>query len=90
MKKVYLVLLLGLLLAPAGYSQTYVDSYSRSNGTYVQGYYRTNPDSSIYNNYSYQPSSTPTNIAPPSTSIPYPQPVDSSSNWSTIQPFLKY
>jgi len=30
-----------------------VSGHYRSNGTYVQSYRRTNPDSSIYNNYSY-------------------------------------
>ena len=32
---------------------TYVRGYSRSSGTYVRGHYRTCPDSSITNNYSY-------------------------------------
>jgi hypothetical protein len=30
----------------------YVNGYTRSNGTYVSGHYRTNPDNSFYNNWS--------------------------------------
>lgn len=32
----------------------YVSGYYRSNGTYVQPHYRSNPDRSVYNNWSYQ------------------------------------
>ena len=32
---------------------TYVSSYFKSNGSYVSGHYRTCPDSSPFNNYSY-------------------------------------
>jgi hypothetical protein len=35
------------------YGNTYVSGYFRSSGTYVRGHYRTCPDSSITNNYSY-------------------------------------
>ena len=34
-------------------TQTYVNGYYKSNGTYVQPYLRTSPDNSPYNNYSY-------------------------------------
>lgn len=30
----------------------YVNSYVRKDGTFVQGHYRTSPDSNVYNNYS--------------------------------------
>jgi hypothetical protein len=33
-------------------TSTYVKGYSRSNGTYVNGYYRTTPDCTKNNNYS--------------------------------------
>ena len=33
-------------------SQVWVNGYTRSNGTYVQGYYRTAPDYTINNNWS--------------------------------------
>ena len=35
------------------YGSTYVSGYVKSNGTYVSGHYRTCPDSSPYNNYSF-------------------------------------
>ena len=31
----------------------YVNGYVKSNGTYVGGHFRSAPDNSIYNNYSY-------------------------------------
>ena len=34
-------------------AQTYVNGYYKSNGTYVESYLRTSPDSSPYNNYNY-------------------------------------
>ena len=37
----------------ACYGSTYVSGYIKSNGTYVAGHYRTCPDRSVYNNYSY-------------------------------------
>ena len=37
----------------ACYGSTYVSGYFKSNGTYVSGHYRTCPDSSPYNNYSF-------------------------------------
>jgi hypothetical protein len=39
--------------APA-FAQTYVDSYTRKDGTYVPGHYRSSPDDSRSNNYSTQ------------------------------------
>jgi hypothetical protein len=40
------------VLQSAAMAQVYVNGYTRSNGTQVQGYYRTAPDSNPYNNYS--------------------------------------
>ena len=37
----------------ACYGSTYVSGYFKSNGTYVSGHYRTCPDRSPYNNYSF-------------------------------------
>lgn len=40
---------------PGGYgSDQQVNGYARSNGTYVEPYHRTAPDSNPYNNYSTQ------------------------------------
>jgi hypothetical protein len=37
----------------------YVHGYYRSNGTYVQPYFRSDPDGNPYNNYSYPGNSNP-------------------------------
>ena len=35
-------------------ASVYVRGYTRSNGTYVAPHYRSNPNSSVYDNYSYK------------------------------------
>lgn len=45
------VLLLG---SAPGFAQQWVNGYTRSNGTVVQGYYRSTPDGDPSNNYSTQ------------------------------------
>jgi hypothetical protein len=40
-------------------AQTYVDGYTRKDGTYVQGHWRSAPDHSPYNNYSYPGNTNP-------------------------------
>jgi hypothetical protein len=53
-----LVLLASLITADAqGYH--YTRGYYRSNGTYVQPHYQTNPDRNIYNNWSTYPNINP-------------------------------
>jgi len=37
----------------------YVNGYSRSNGTYVQGHYKTDSDNTVNNNYSTQGNTNP-------------------------------
>jgi hypothetical protein len=47
-------LALAAVLVPAlAFAQVYVRPYTRSDGTYVQGHYRSAPDGNSYNNYSY-------------------------------------
>jgi hypothetical protein len=46
-------------LIPAFADDVWVDGYTRSNGTQVQGYYRTRPDGNPYNNYSSQGNTNP-------------------------------
>lgn len=48
-----LVAVLSLSLVFSTAYAVYVHGYFKKNGTYVQPYYRTSPDSSPYNNYSY-------------------------------------
>ena len=55
MKKVILLLMaLACFVSEANaYDRdTYVQGYTRRDGTYVQGYHRTAPDNNVYNNYS--------------------------------------
>lgn len=50
-----LAIVIGITLAATSLcasAQQYVPGYFRADGTYVQGYYRTAPDHSRYNNYS--------------------------------------
>jgi len=42
------------LFSTAVFADEYVNGYTRSNGTYVQGYYRSSPDNTVTNNYSYE------------------------------------
>lgn len=49
------VMAAGMLLGMRAQAQdTWVDGYTRSNGTYVQGHYRSRPDGNAFNNYSSQ------------------------------------
>lgn len=52
MKKFFLIFLL-LICTIRLYAQVRVRGYYRSNGTYVQPNYRSNPDGNPYNNWSY-------------------------------------
>ena len=42
----------GALAATSAFAQTYVNGYTRSNGTYVQGHYRSSPNYTRSDNYS--------------------------------------
>jgi hypothetical protein len=55
MKKLIAGLVLGLsLLSPfTSFAAVYVNGYTKSNGTYVQGYYRSDPNGTVTDNYSY-------------------------------------
>lgn len=53
-KTIGVVLLVGVLTHAAGAAASvYVHGYFRSNGTYVQPHYRSNPDGNPFNNYSF-------------------------------------
>lgn len=61
MKKLLcLVLVLGLSLAVIGSTfAEHVNGYTRSNGTYVNGYERSSPNSTVRDNYSYDGNTNP-------------------------------
>jgi len=43
---------ISIMLAVGADAQTWVNGYTKKSGTYVQGHYRSSPDSSKYNNWS--------------------------------------
>ncbi len=49
MKKYFLIIFL-LLSTTILSADTYVDGYSRSDGTYVEGHYRSSPNDTVYDN----------------------------------------
>lgn len=51
MKKLLLILILVLFATPA-LADVWVNGYTKSNGTYVQGHYRSSPNNSRFDNYS--------------------------------------
>lgn len=46
------MLVVALLLALPAHAQVWVDGYTRSDGTYVQGHYRSSPNNTKLDNYS--------------------------------------
>jgi hypothetical protein len=64
MKTVFSILILLFVFSLNGICQvnpnsTYVNGYTKSNGTNVQGYYRTTPNKTINDNYSTSPNVNP-------------------------------
>lgn len=62
MKKILVLMALALVsLSPFAVSarDTYVQGYHRKDGTYVEGHYRSAPDNTVTNNYSYQGNTNP-------------------------------
>jgi len=47
-----LILVIAMLVSTIAIADTYVNGYYKSNGTYVQPHYRSDPDSSVSNNWS--------------------------------------
>lgn len=61
MKKIMLLCSISCLFASMAIADQWVNGYTRSDGTYVQGHYRTSPDSIKSNNYSYDGNTNPYN-----------------------------
>lgn len=53
------IILLGVVVMHAATADEYVNGYVRKDGTYVQGYYRTEPNSQRWDNYSSSGNSNP-------------------------------
>lgn len=59
MKRVISFTIAAALLASTAFADQYVNGYTRRDGTYVQGYTRSDRDSSYNNNYSTQGNQNP-------------------------------
>jgi len=59
MKKTALFLAAFLCIAQSALADRYVNGYTRSDGTVVQGHWRSGPDSSYNNNYSTRGNTNP-------------------------------
>lgn len=54
-----IIICAAMLVSTAAWAGHYVNGYSRSNGTYVQGHYQSDRDGTVTNNYSYEGNSNP-------------------------------
>lgn len=52
MKKILLTIATASIVAASAFADTWVSGYYRSDGTYVQGHYRSSPNQYKYDNYS--------------------------------------
>src|SRR3989344_7277974 len=63
MKKLFAFILITTVFFGSSFTivkaDVWVNGYTRSNGTYVNGYYRSSPDSNPYNNYSFPGNTNP-------------------------------
>lgn len=50
---------LGSIFAGLAHADVYVDSYYRSDGTHVQGHHRSEPNSTVTDNFSYKGNTNP-------------------------------
>lgn len=53
------VIIASLIGATQTLADTYVRGYTKKNGTYVQPHYRTDPNNSVYDNYSTKGNTNP-------------------------------
>ena len=59
MKRIIIGIVFVLTLINTVAADVWVNGYFRSDGTYVQGHYRSSPDSSVTNNWSYSGNTNP-------------------------------
>lgn len=50
----WIVSFIMILFPQVSFSDEFVQGYMKSDGTYVQGYYRSDPDGTVRDNYSYK------------------------------------
>lgn len=54
-----ILLIAAVLTSTLAFADTYVQGYTKKDGTYVQGHYKTEANSSKYDNYSSKPNINP-------------------------------
>lgn len=59
MKKLLAVFCVSLAFASVASAQVHVDGYYRSNGTYVEPHYRSSPNGTVTDNYSFRGNTNP-------------------------------
>lgn len=59
MKSILLIITFSLISSVGFARDTYVRGYTKSNGTYVQGHYKTKSNNSLYDNYSTRGNTNP-------------------------------
>jgi hypothetical protein len=88
------ILAISLGASVSAKAAVHVRGYYRSNGTYVQPHYRSNPDGNFWNNWSTYPNVNPytgavgTKRTPPSSTLPsYRAPSQSQSTYLYTNPY---
>jgi hypothetical protein len=67
MRRIFVAVVAGLFFIPSfafstsAFADQYVHGYTRSNGTYVQPYYRSSPNGTVTDNFSYKGNVNPYN-----------------------------
>lgn len=73
-----------MLISSIALADVYVNGYYKSNGTYVEPYYRSNPDGNQYNNWS-----TKGNVNPYTGQPGYKVPNTNLNSPGVIQPYYQ-
>lgn len=93
-KKYILSALLMFIFTICTYAQNanhvYVNGYTKSNGTYVQGYYRTAPNSTINDNFSTAPNVNPYTGKQGSITPSYYDSYNNSNSYKSYTPSYTY
>lgn len=88
MKKVFLALFLIVGLSSFIFADTYVNGYTKKDGTYVPGHYRSSPNSTKNDNYSTYGNTNPyTGEAGTKRGDSYNYNYNSNENYGTQKPY---
>ena len=79
MKKIFLIIVIALLSVPISFAQTWVDGYYKKDGTYVPGHFKSNSNSTTFDNYS-----TKGNVNPFTGEKGYKEPYSTSKKYNSF------